>query len=751
VQHLLEYAPENFHVCLIARQRPALSLAKLRVGDEIGEIDVADLRFSEAETAKYVESRIGPLGPAEMRKLYELTDGWVAALLLVELALGKHPQISEFLRLRPASLRSFNELLDSEVLDKLPRDVFQLLVSAAACRRINGPLCRSLSGTERAGEILAELYERNLFLTEVGSDDHLTWYRLHPLLRQRLLEHFLNLDEAARTAVNRSACDWFSEHGYNDDAVRHAIHAADVDRAADLIESCARELIFSGMFRRLIDWAGSLPSEHTARRLNLQLSLGWAQVFNSPTDVMLDTCRRIEALTEEGDRHSQYELLLLRGAIALLKDDSEAAWASTRDDSKVPASAGTMLTGIRANILNWSLAFRGDHDGARTAYLSARFSPSEEVAPSRRIIGESFHGMSLLLQGEFVLAERVLRDAFTMGINLAGPHSETACIAAGFLGEALYELGQIDEIIKLVGERADLIERLAPLDIPLRGLTSLARAHRVRGSRDEAASILAHLEEIAVLNRHDRTLACVLGEQVTWFVADGNKDGARDAMRRLERLATSHPLEPLNATSEIPLLASLKRVETDLAEANPRQALEGADVLVAKCTAWRRHQLVVRLKLLVVRAQLSLRNVEAALAALRDALHVGRRRGMVRTYLDSGVQVRDLMRSMLASGSEEPELLDYLAWLLAREDKASVAPAKGAARKASTAPPVGITERELEIVGMLARVLTNKKIARALGISDGTVKWHMKNIYGKLGVTSRDEALARCRDLGLLG
>ena len=205
IQHLVEYAPENFHLCLIARQRPALSLAKLRVSNEIGEIDVADLRFSEEETAKYLEARLGPLAAGQKRKLYELTDGWVAALLLVELALGKRPQVDEFLRLRPASLRSFSEFLDTEVLAKLPQDEFDVLVRAAACRRLTGALCESLSGVPRAGEILAMLYERNLFLTEIDAGDNFRWYRFHPLLRQRLLEHFLNLDEA-RASLRQPPC-----------------------------------------------------------------------------------------------------------------------------------------------------------------------------------------------------------------------------------------------------------------------------------------------------------------------------------------------------------------------------------------------------------------------------------------------------------------------------------------------------------------------------------------------------------------
>ena len=638
------------------------------------------------------------------------------------------------------------------MLARLPHDELDLLVRAASCRRVNGALCQALSGLAHADSILAALYERNLFLTEIESRDRFRWYRFHPLLRQRLLERFQELGESERAAVNRSACDWFSAHGYNDEAVRHAIYAGDTDRAANLVESCARDLIFAGEFRRLIEWSGSLPRAATDTRLDLQLSLAWAQIFNTRPEVTLETCRRIEALIGPGDARSRYELQLVRGAIAVLQDDSDAAYASAHDAAQLPPSAGSMLTGLRANILIWALTYRGDHDGARDACLAARFSPSEEVAPVRRVIGECFHGMSLVMQGEILQAERVLRDAFTMGANLAGPHSEPASIAAGFLAEPLYELGQADEVIKLVGERYDLIECLSPLDIPLRGMTALARAHRLRGHRDEATSILGQLEELAVLHRHDRMLACTLGEQVTWRLADGDPDGAGEAMRRLAQLAEPRALEPLGATSEVALVAELKRVEIDVAQNRAREALERAERLAAQCSGWRRHQLVVRLKLLAARAHLGLREVDAAIAALREALHIGRRRGLVRSFLDGGTQIRDLMRSRLASGAEDADVLDYLSRLLAGDAEPAPAPAKNGARKAASVAPVELlTERELEIVGMLSRVLTNKKIARALGISDGTVKWHMKNIYGKLGVMSRDEALSRCRDLGLIG
>lgn len=750
IQQLVEYAPENFHLCLIARQRPALSLAKLRVGNEIGEIDVADLRFSEQETAKYVESRIGPLASTQMRKLYELTDGWVAALLLVELALGKHAQIAEFLSLRPASLRSFHEFLDAEVLAKLPPEEFTFLVRAAACRRINGPLCEALSGAPHAAAILDTLYERNLFLTEIDSRDRFRWYRFHPLLRQRLLEHFLGLSDADRAAVNRSACAWFSAHGYEDDAVRHAIYAGDVERAADLVEACARPLIYSGMFRRLIEWAGSLPSAIIARRLALQLSLGWAQAFNSRTEVTLETCRRIQSLIGAGDARSAYELDLLRCAVAVVEDDSDAAYSAVQDATRLPASAGTMLTGIRANMLSWSLAYRGDFDGARDACLSARFAASEEEAPVRRVIGESFYGMSLVLQGDMLAAERILREAFAMGTSLAGPHSEPASIAAGFLAEPLYELDKTAEVLALVGERADLIELISPLDVPLRGLTSLARAHRVRGSRDEAAAIVARLEEIAMINRHDRTLACALGEQITGYLDDGDQDGARATMRRLAQLAERYALEPSSARSEIPLVAGLKRIELELADGRPRPALALAGPLLTHCSAWRRHQLAARLTLLSVRAHLDLREVDSARAALCDALRLGRRRGLVRTFLDNGPKVMELLRMLPLTDAGDADLRDYAAALTGKEARDAALPPKSAPARPAAAAQM-LTERELEIVGMLGRVLTNKKIARALGISDGTVKWHLKNIHSKLGVISRDEALARCRDLGLLG
>jgi LuxR family maltose regulon positive regulatory protein len=543
-----------------------------------------------------------------------------------------------------------------------------------------------------------------------------------------------------------------SRHGYNDEAVRHAIYSGDVDRAADLVASCARDLIYSGMFRRLIEWAGSLPIETTATRLDLQLSLAWAHVFISRTEVTLDTCRRIESLLAEGDQRSRYELQLLRGAVAVLEDDSEAAWAATQDAAELPESGGSLLTGLRANILAWSLAFKGDHDGARNSYLSARFDASEEVAPSRRVIGECFYGMSLVLQGDMLAAERVLRDAFTMGARLAGMHAEPACIAAGFLAEVLYEGGQFDEVIKLVGERIDLIEHLAPLDIPLRGLTSLARAHRVRGNRDEAASILARLEEIALLHGHDRALACSLGEQLTGYLADGDLEAAGDAMRRLAKVAQRHPLEPLSATSEIPLLAGMKSIEMDLAEGRARDALERANGLLMKCVAWRRNQAAVRLNLLASRAQLALHDRDAACRLVETAVQTGLRRGLVRTFLDEGPQVTGLMHILLSTASLDGGLRDHVARLLASDAEANPPPVGALPGSAASNPPTErLTERELEIVGMLSRVLTNKKIARALGISDGTVKWHMKNIYGKLGVMSRDEALARCRDLGLLG
>src|SRR5439155_25161060 len=171
-------------------------------------------------------------------------------------------------------------------------------------------------------------------------------------------------------------------------------------------------------------------------------------------------------------------------------------------------------------------------------------------------------------------------------------------------------------------------------------------------------------------------------------------DRASDAMRRLVRLSETYPLEPLNATSEVPLLAGLKRVEMDLAERRPREALERADMLLAKCHAWGRNPVVVKLKLLAIRAHLDLRNRPRAISALQDALQLGRRCGLVRTFLDAGPQVTDLMRTLFSTDSEDAELLGYLDRLIGKDAKVNAAPGKSLSRKATAAPPVEmLTER----------------------------------------------------------
>lgn len=748
IEQLLEFAPETFHICLVTRTRPPLSLAKLRVSDEIGEIDVADLRFSLDETAAYLAARVGPLSRAQVRDVYALTDGWVAALLLVGLALAKQPDVSEFLRLRPASLRSFNEILDGEVLARLLPDELALLTHASACRRFNGALCGTLSGHARAEAVLARLYEENLFLIEIDGGDQYRWYRFHPLLRQRLLENFLRLGESERGEINLKACAWFSAHDLKEEAVRHALFAGDVELAANLVESCARKLCYAGMFRRVIEWVASLPPETTEKRLQLQFALGWAQLMSNRNEALEQTCGRIGVLAAQEDTLSQYELNLLRGALAVAYDDSETAFTSAQDACRLPAAAGPVLTGIRANLLTWSLAVKGDHDGAKDAYLAARFGPDDELAPVRRAIGDCFYAMSLIVQGDMVLAERVLRDAFDLAAARTDAYAEPACIVAAFLGEVLYETGQIDAAITLVGERVELIERLAPSDIPLRGLLSLAHAHRARGHRNEAELILARLEEIALANRHQRILACCLGARVSWLLADDDHAGAAEALRRLERIAEPYPLEPLSATSAIALMARLGRIELDLSAGAAAAALAQADFLLGKCRAWRRIQLVVKLHLYRARACLSTGDTGGALEAVRTALRLGQPRGLARTFIDSGPQLIILLRAMLSSGAEEAGATAWLTTLLGGEALLERIPV--VTRSPDRAVLVeALTEREVEIMRLLSRVLTNKKIAKLLQISDQTVKWHLKNIYGKLGVVSRDEALARCRTLDL--
>ena len=768
LQWLLDYAPANLHLVFVSRGTVPLSLGRPRDQGLVLELDMRDLRLTAAESEAFLKAQLGEIGQREARHMHELTDGWVAGLQLFAMHLKRRKQgTAEFAPSDPLAnaqlldARGFAAYFEREVLSRLAPSEVEMLVRMASCTRVCAPLCIALMGNEQSPAevraLLTRLESDNLFIAPIESSGSETWYRLNPLFRETLLERFRARSEQHQREVHRAAWTWFRDHHQHDDAVRHALLAGEPAAAADLVLRVARTMQIEGDLRKLVGLIRLLPLAEVQARIGLRLWMVHLQLYAREFDACAAAIARLHADIPDSDANLRYRLILLQAALAVQRDDSDEALSVLPHLLQIPAHADSLAVGGRNNLLSWIHMRRGDYDEARRVQSEAPpvlVGGLPLMGTSAGILnGRCIAGFSYALEGKFIQVERISRDVLFEADQLGSAAAEAACFAAALLGEVLYEFNDLDAARKLLEDRVDVLERVSIPDSVLRVLTVLSAAHWEAGHRLDAFAYLERLEEYATQYGLPRLVAHSVAEQIHRHLLSGQFDAAQAGLARLDMIAARTVNTPAGTAAEIHAMAERSHINWCIAHEDFEGAASRLQALIPFCEArgWQRHMAHLQMQAAVVDARRG--RLDAAREAVLATLRRGHRLGLVRSLLDADPGALDLITAVVHGEAHDPVLSFYVSRLQSAQKASSsngVDPAlKVVNRGAPPSAAETLSEREARVVGLLAQALPNKKIARTLGISPETVKWHLKNIYGKLGVTSRDEAVARVRDLEL--
>lgn len=764
LQWLIDYAPSNLHLVLVSRSAIPLSLARLRSHGLVLELDLRDLRFTPAEAEIFLKAQLGEVSTQEIQSIYEMTDGWIAGLQLVAASHKKSRQ-----RLagpgRPALLpqehlsdnQAFARFFETEVLSHLSPTDLELLLHTAVCSRFCAPLCATLVGrpeaTGEARELLKRLENDNLFLIAIDSGEQEDWYRLHPLLRELLLQLFAARAEADRLAVHSRAWNWLRDHDQLHEAIRHAVVGGQAAAAADLVEQRVDELSARGEIRFLIDLARQLPLEHLQPRISLRLVLARMQLYSRDLPASAKTLEELERDVPKSDLATRFRITVLRAAVAVQHDDTDQAMAYLPELLSPPEEADGFTVGGGINILSWLYMHRGEFERARRLQIDRPTmlvdgSPLRGTA-SGTLLGRSLIGLSLAMEGQMIQAERIYREVIYEAERGGRPCIDALFLSTALLGEALYESNEAEAAYQLLADRIDAFERMSIPDSVLRVLEVLGKCQWLAGNHREAFAYLERLDEYAQRLGLDRLQAHSLQGQILWHLQLGELVAAETKLARLEDIAARHVGSGPGASREIHVLAENARIRWLLAQGDPVEAARRLNQLVEFCDSGGRQLDVTRLKMLgaILDEQRGLQ--EAAREKVLAALRAGHRYGQVRSLLDTHPRAVELIDQVAQGSTLDPVLRFYVERLQTIQQQAAQAQSGKpvAARRPAATATEPLSEREMEVLRLLAQALPNKKIARALGLSHETVKWHLRHIYSKLGVGSRDEAVARLRDM----
>ncbi|WP_038212916.1 LuxR C-terminal-related transcriptional regulator [Xenophilus azovorans] len=749
LQTLIDFAPPHLHIVLVSRTDPPLSLSRLREAGALMELDFADLRFTFSEAEHLLQARDPCIARRDTRLLYDQTGGWGAGLRLASLERGGPAFPAHRPSLQDAG--DFVSYFDRQVLSQVPVEELDAIARLSIAHRFNDALAATLLGADAGLALMNRLRRDNLFLLPIDTGSREAWWRFHPMFRDVMRERFTRLAPHVRQQTHSVLGRWLGQRKFLVDAVRHCLAAGEEEEAADWVERHARAMFLAGEMRPLVRAVEMLPAALLDARISLRLWVAWAQLCYR----RLSDCRRSIGLlarnSAPGDQDARCQLALLEGSLAIQCEDTQAGEQLIPALESLPASHDAILAGGRRNILGWLRIHQGHFESAR-ALLDAPVLLLEDGIPlmdsafgalqSRCMVGYSY-----LREGDMRQAEQLLHEALNAADRALGLFSEAACNAASFLAAVLYEVNQLDSVRALLEPRFNVIERVALPEALVCAALSRIRLSLLERNLQEALSDLDLLDEQIGWRRLVRARGYALAERVRVLLRAGRARDAALSLDQLKQLARRPPESSTAAGREVRALALSAEARWQAAVGEPERALRTLHSLAQSGGYAGQERKLLQLDAHTVLLLERVGRVDEAHRRMESLLVRSRKAGLVRAILDVGAGILDIGCAAREAGVLTPSASFYLDYL--KLQHASSGPAAAAEPAADTAHE-SLSPRELETLRSLALTMSNKRIAQTLGITPETVKWHLKNIYGKLGVYGRDDAVAKARQLGLL-
>jgi len=758
--YFLDHLPPQVHLIISTRVDPALPLARLRARGELVEIRAADLRFTLAEAAAYLNDVAAlELTAGDIVTLESRTEGWIAALQLAALSLRDRADAAAFIATFAGDDRYIVDYLVDEVLSRQPSPVRSFLLQTSILDRLSGPLCEAVTGTADSQHLLEHLDRANLFLVPLDSSRR--WYRYHHLFAEVLRTHLLDGQPESVSELHRRASQWYDQSGEPDPAVRHAAAAGDIERAADLAELAVPALLRNRQEATIAAWSTTIPDDLVQARPVLALHFVAALMSTGRFSAAEERLHRLEhQLPDSGPvgqagrpppgtvvvDQDQWERLpaaleLYRSALSLVHGDLDAA-ITHADLATSRAAADDHLTSAgaaaTAGLARWS---GGDLEEAYRSYTAS-------VAGLRRaghisdVLGCSITLADIrITQGRLTDALQIYHDALRLadddpGLVTRGTSdmhvglSQIAC-ERNDLAAAAHHL----ELSRHLGDAAGLPQN------PYR--RRVAEARLLAAHKDLPAAI-EHLDQAEQVYVADFApdVRPIAAQRTQLQLANGDLAAAVSWMRARDlgvedELTYRREFEHL--TVAMVLLAQHQAGDSRTAVLAATRLLER---LLAAAEAGGRHGTGIEVLVQLALAAEAVGDRIHATDLLSRGLALAEREGRIRVFLDAGPALSAVLRSLRSDSPGGQHAREVLA-------------AAGDVRAAGTAGPRQplldpLSERELDVLRLLDSDLSGPAIARELSVSVNTVRTHTQHVYAKLGVTSRREAVRKAARLGLL-
>jgi len=756
--YLLEHLPPQMHLVIATREDPHLPLARLRARGHLTELRAADLRFTASEAAAFLTQVMGlSLSEADIARLSDRTEGWIAGLQFAALAIQGHQDVSGFIRSFAGDDRYVVDYLVEEVLQCQPEPVRSFLLQTSILNRLSGSLCDVVTGQEEGNERLEALERGNFFV--VPLDDKRHWYRYHHLFAEVLSAHLMAEQTDQVATLHRRASAWYEQHGSAPDAIRHALAAFDFERAAGLIELEVPAMHRSRQEATLLGWLKALPDELISYRPVLSAGYAWALLAGGELEAaharLSDAERWLDTTTDTSERAlapsaemvvvDEEEFRRLPAAIAVYRAAQAQALGDVPntvkyarrvldllpEDDHLGRGAATALLGLAS----WA---NGDLEAAHRTFADGIAHVQMAGNLSDAITGTIALADIRIAQGRLHEAMR----AYERSLQLATEQGEpvlrgTADLYVG-MSELYREQNDLHAATQHLLRSKELGEHNGLPQNRYRWYVAMARIREAQGDLDSALDLLHEAERLYMRDffPNVRPVAALVAR--VWVAQE--RLGEALGWARAQGLSAHDDLSYLREFEHITLArVLLARYKSDRADSSIIEAMGLLKRLLKAAQEGERTGSVIEILVQQALAYQTQGDISAALAPLSRALTLAEPEGYVRMFVDEGPPMAHPLEEAARHGITP----NYVRHLLTAFGSAS----NRTAVKQGLIEP--LSEREFEVLRLLATDLTGPEMARELVVSLNTLRTHTKNIYSKLGVNNRRAAVRRAEELDL--
>lgn len=755
---LVEHLPPQLHLVIATREDPPLPLARFRARGQLTELRATDLRFTAAEAAAFLNHMMGlRLSTDEIAALEARTEGWIAGLQLAALSMHGRADTASFIQAFTGSHRFVLDYLVEEVLERQPERVRSFLLHTALLDRLSGPLCDAVTELEDGSEMLEILERSNLFV--VPLDDTRQWYRYHHLFAEVLHARLMEEHPERVPALHQRASAWYEQHGLPFEAIRHAFAAEDPGRAAGLVELAARAMLISSQAETFLGWLKALPDELVRTRPVLSAYYAVALLYHdleASEDRLRDAERSLDGTARISERPEtpsapmvvvdEEEFRCLPGITAITRAYHAGALGDVSGSVTYARRALDLLPeddhlwrGAAAALLGLASWTSGELETAYRSFVNSTAS-LRRIGDITQLITVAFILADIrTAQGRLREAERIYEQSLKLAAEDGKPvPPPTADLYVG-MSELRREHNDLEAASQCLLKSKELDGHGWIQEKRYRWYVALARIKEAQGDFGGALDLLDEAEHLYIRSP-DPYVRPVAALKARVWIRQGRLTEVLEWVREAG-LSSGDGLSYVREFEHITLARVLiARYTSDRVDSLIHEAMSLLERLLQAADEGGRMGSVIEILVLQALAYEAQSNDALALAPLSRALVLAEPEGYVRIFVDEGTSVAVLLEKAAKHGIAPNYVRHLLTALGKAEDRTS-------GNQVMIEP---LSERERDVLRLLATDLTGPEIARELMVSPSTMRTHTSHIYGKLGVNSRQAAVRRAEELALL-